>query len=95
MYFPLKRREINTRIESESVSTLTQVVEGLKGELRRKDEQLVELKKGQTDLRERIVNLEKKDRQNGIAISAACFCEYFKNKHFCPILNKKNELDNE
>ena len=36
MYFPLKKREIQTKIESDSVTTLKNVVDGLKEELSRK-----------------------------------------------------------
>ena len=95
MYFPLKKREINTKIESDSVSTLSKVVEGLKGELARKDEQIVELKEDQKDLRGRVINLERKDTNNGIALASVAICDYYKKHHSCPILDKRKELANE
>ena len=95
MYFPLKKREINTKIENDSVDTLSKVVEGLKGELERKDEQIVELKEGQRDLRNRLTNLERKDGNNDIALASVTICDYYRKHNSCPILDKRKELTNE
>ena len=95
MYFPLKKKEIQTKIESDSVTTLKNVVDGLKEELARKEEQIVELKEGQKDLMSRVVNLENKDTNNGIAFSSVSLCEYYNEHKICPILNKRKELINE
>ena len=94
MYFPLKKREIQTKIESDSVTTLKNVVDGLKEELSRKEKQIVELKEGQKDLMNRVVNLERKDANNSIAFSSVSLCSYYNEHKFCPILNKRKELEN-
>lgn len=102
LYFPLKKREINANTENKSVKTLSEVVDNLKKELSIKDEnalndqhRICSLEEDMASLRKRITILEKKNMNNDIALNAAGLCEFYKKKKVCPILKKKEELENE
>lgn len=101
LYFPLKKRESNAKTESQSVDTLSKVVDGLKKELERKDNQSYEDKKridsleeGQTSLRRRISILEIGKIDNDAAFAASSLCVFFAKNKKCPIISKKKELEN-
>ena len=92
MYFPLKKKEINTKIENENVEVLSKVVHDLQDELERKNIQEQVDKKRIDGLDKRISNLEDEIKNNDIAFSAITLCGYYKNGGKCPILIKKNEM---
>ena len=101
LYFPLKKRESNAKTESQSVDTLSKVVDGLKKELERKGNQSYEDKKridsleeGQTSLRRRISILEIGKIDNDTAFAASSLCVFFAKNKECPIISKKKELEN-
>ena len=100
LYFPLKKRESNAKTESQSVDTVSKVVDGLKKELERKDNQSYEDKKridnleeGQTSLRRRISILEISKIDNDTAFAASSLCSFFIKNGVCTIINKKKELE--
>ena len=93
LYFPLKKRESNAKTESQSVDTLSKVVDSLREEIKRGERQKQGYESRIEKLELRVEYLETGKNDNDTAFAASSLCSFFIKNGVCTIINKKKELE--